>query len=123
MSRYKRGQLFLAALSFFGLFSVSTAQVIEGDVTLSSQAEVEAFAGSFVTGNLTIQGSDIIDLTTLMTLDSVGGDLWVEDNDSLSNLNGLSNITSVGGLIIASNYSLTNLDGLSNLSSLEGVCG
>ena len=60
-----------------GLFAISNAQVIEGDVTLSTQAEVNSFAGTSIAGNIAIQGDDIIDLTPLSTLLSVGGYLYV----------------------------------------------
>ncbi|MCH8303837.1 MAG: hypothetical protein IIB94_01770 [Candidatus Marinimicrobia bacterium] len=74
-----------------------STDVIEGDVSLSTQAEVNSFAGAYITGSLTITGSDIVDLTPLSTLDSLGGDLVVTVNPALTNLNGLSNITSLGG--------------------------
>src|SRR5690606_39831565 len=45
--------------------------------------------------------------------------LYISNNSNLTNLNGLSNLTSVGGyLYIGSNSNLTNLDGLSNLTSV-----
>ena len=77
MSRSKLASIFFAALSFLGFFSVSSAQVIEGDVSLDSQAEVNLFAGNSITGILLIQGYDIVDLSPLSTLDSIGGDLSV----------------------------------------------
>ena len=58
----------------------------------------------------------------------MGGYLSIESNAALTNLDGLSNLTSVGGyLYIEYNRALTNLDGLSNLTSVGGeyihVCG
>ncbi len=111
------------------LFSVSNAQVIEGDVTLTTQAEVNSFAGTSITGNLTIQGSDIVDLTPLSTLTTVGGEMvvgvvseWEPGNAVLTNLEGLSNLTTVGGsLYVHNNDLLTDLDGLSNLTSVGGL--
>ena len=121
MSQIKLITKLFVIMMLLGLFSVSSAQVIEGDVTLSTQAEVNSFAGTSITGSLTIQGSDIIDLTPLSTLTSVGGDLYVYNNDTLTNLDGLSNFTSVGGwLSVYNNDALTNLDGLGNLTSVGG---
>src|SRR5690606_15639211 len=95
-----------------------------GDVILTSQTEIDDFATNHpncteVSGNLTIQGANITDLTPLSNLTSVGGYLYIGSNSSLTNLDGLSNLTSVGGfLYIGSNSSLNNLDGLSNLTSI-----
>ena len=116
MRKIKLLTLLFVSILFFGLFSASSAQVIEGSVYLTTQEEVNAFTGISITDSLTISGSDIVDLSALSTLTSVGGRLSVRDNDALSNLAGLSNLTSVGGdLRIYENDLLNNLDGLSNL--------
>ena len=122
MRQIKLFTLLFASILFFGLSSVSSAQVIEGDVFLITQAEVNSFAGTSITGHLgVVQGSDIVDLTPLSTLTSVGGYLSIEGNDVLTNLDGLSSLTSVGSdLIINGNNALTNLDGLSNITSVGG---
>src|SRR5690606_9775852 len=108
-----------------GPFSFTTLpQCPTGDVELYSQADVNNFATNHpncteVSGNLTIQGANITDLTPLSNLTSVGGYLYIGSNSNLNNLDGLSNLTSVGGfLYIGSNSSLTDLDGLSNLTSV-----
>src|SRR5690606_11901415 len=65
--------------------------------------------------------SNLTNLDGLSNLTSVGGYLDIYSNSNLTNLDGLSNLTSVGGyLYISSNSSLTNLDGLSNLTSVGG---
>ena len=112
----------LVTILILGLFSVSSAQVIEGDVNLLTQAEVNAFVGTSITGNLRIQGADIVDLTPLSTLVSVGEVMWIwGPNDTLSNLDGLSSLASVGSdLYVAANDVLSNLDGLTSLSSVGG---
>lgn len=93
------------------------AQVYNADLTLSSQAEVDAFNYSEVTGNLNIQGVDIINLTTLSTLNQVGGNLSISYNESLSSLMGLHNITSINEkLDILDNPRLTSLNGLDKLT-------
>src|SRR5690606_25277166 len=73
-----------------------------GSVHLTSQTEVDAFATNYpncteVSGDLTIQGANITDLTPLSNLTSVGGYLYIYNNSNLTNLDGLSNLTSVGG--------------------------
>src|SRR5690606_1932002 len=110
-----------------GPFSFTTLpQCPAGNVSLNSQAAVNNFATNYpncteVSGNLTIQGANITDLTPLSNLTSVGGYLNIGSNSSLNNLDGLSNLTSVGGhLYIYNNPNLTYLDGLSNLTSVGG---
>lgn len=51
-----------------------------------------------VTGSIYINGSDIADLGGLVNLTSVGGTLMISDNTALTNLDGLSNLTSVAWL-------------------------
>ena len=110
--------LFVITL-IIGLFSVGNAQVIEGDVTLSTQAEINSFSGTSITGNLTIYGSDIVDLTPLSTLESIDGSLWVFGNPALTNLVGLASLAAIGdGLSIEVNNALTHLDGLGNLTTV-----
>ena len=88
---------------FCGSYAECGAQVIEGDVELTTQAQVDLFVGTSITGNLAIHYdwveniNNIVDLSPLSTLTAVGGDLTIALNDSLVTLNGLGNLTSVGG--------------------------
>ncbi|MGK0391839.1 MAG: hypothetical protein ACI94Y_004606 [Maribacter sp.] len=71
------------------------------DVTLYSQADVDAFDPSttVINGFLQLNGSN--------------------SPDPITNLDNLSNLTFIsGGLNIYNNVILTNLDGLSNLTSI-----
>ena len=119
-----------------------------GDVTLISQAEIDAFSSTHsnctsISGILTIRGSDITNLDGLSGLQSVGGlevglnpiltdinglrtlntvtnSLVFTQNPQLANVNGLVNLTGVSGSIhFAGNSGLLNLDGLSNISSAD----
>jgi hypothetical protein len=100
--------------------------IYNGDLTLSSQAEVDAFYFTEITGNLTIGGdynisSDITNLTQLSSLISVGGNLDIFKNDFLTNLGGLENLTYLGGFFSSMNmFALKNVDGLRNLTSING---
>ena len=61
----------------------------------------------------------LTNLNGLANLTSVGGYLEINNNAFLANLNGLANLTSMGGFLsIRDNASLTNLDGLANLTSV-----
>ena len=88
-------------------------------VTLNTQVEVNSFTGTSITNNLCIDGNNIVDLSPLSTITSVGGDLYIYNNDALTSLAGLDNITSVGGgLYIYNNNVLTSLAGLENITSV-----
>lgn len=115
---------FLYALLLF--FSTNIfAQCIE-DITLHTQAEVDAFVSDYgcdvIEGNLTIGvnfggGNDINNLEPLISITSIEGDLTISYNEDLINLNGLQNLTSIGGsLLIYHNFNLTDLGGLENLT-------
>ena len=96
-------------------------KVCDGDVTLTTQEEVNAFNCSEVTGNLTIRGADITNLTPLASLTKVGGYINISGNANLSSLVGLENLTSVAGeLYIDNNSRLSSLTGLENLNSVGG---
>jgi len=104
-----------------GIFSVCSAQVIEGDIGLTTQAEVNSFSGTSITGDLFISGVDIVDLATLSTLTSIGGNLNIYSNTELTNLNGLNNLDSVGSdLNLDMNSILTNIEGLHSITFIGG---
>lgn len=110
---------------FSELSAVCNAGCPTGDVTLSSQAEVDAFAVDYPTctlipGSLTISGDDITDLTALSAITSVNGDLNIYYNQSLTSLNGLGAITVVHGtLSVYQNSALTDFDALSALTKID----
>jgi len=95
------------------------AQIYSGSIRLESQADVNAFNYTEVTGNLTVQGSYITDLRPIAKLTKVGGVFHIANNSNLTNLVGLENLTSVGGdLYIRNNRNLNSLAGLQNLTSV-----
>jgi hypothetical protein len=101
------------------------------DITLASQAEVDAFPGrgcSTVIGNFTINGADITYLDSLSTLTSVDGRVLITGNTALTSLHGLENLTSVGvwsvsteSLIISDNPVLAGLEGLGAITEIPGT--
>src|SRR5688572_1030213 len=103
--------------------------IFEGDVTLTTQAEVDAFQYTEVTGVLTISGNDITDLSSLIYLTNVGK-LVVRGNALLTHVAGLAVLREVGSasssafdaaIDISDNPALTNLDGLSGLTRVNGA--
>ena len=99
------------------------AQVCQGNVELRTQAQVNAFACTEVTRNLTIGPStDIVDLGGLAELTTVGKTLWILANSALANVDGLAALTTIGGALwIGENAALTNVDGLSGVTTIGGV--
>jgi hypothetical protein len=94
-----------------------------GDLTLSTQAEVDAFPAthscSEIIGTLTISGSDITNLDSLYLLARVGK-LAILSNANLSNIDGLSGLTYAGGVPGGDPFSVT-ISGNTVLSSLHGL--
>ncbi|HKK10235.1 MAG TPA: hypothetical protein VJ939_05330, partial [Bacteroidales bacterium] len=95
------------------------AQVYEGDVELKTQAAVDTFNYTSVTGNMRIIGSpDITSLDALSGLTSIGGNLQVLC--SVSNFNGLDNLVSIGGYLDISFMGVTDMTGLGSLETIGG---
>ena len=97
-------------------------KTFQGDYTITNEDDLNKLINySVITGNLKIEKTSLTNLDGLSNLTSVGGDLYIGYNAALPNLAGLSNITSVGGgLNICFNTVLTNLAGLSNITSVGG---
>lgn len=130
---------FYLKLSLFTLVFVQSiigiAQTYVGDVTLNTQAEVDAFGANGyteVTGELFIGvlgdiinldsiSSDIVDLSSLNTLTTVGGQMSIYNNQNLTTLTGLENLTTLqSGLHINLNFGLTSISALSNITTVNG---
>jgi hypothetical protein len=121
--------LFATCLSLFPLLSASLfSQCPPGGVfTLSSQAEIDAFAQNYpdcidFEGALVIQESTPGDITNLNGLGNlvIVNDLLIFTNDSLRDLSGLFLLLVRQGLVIQNNRSLENLTGLDSLRTVVG---
>jgi hypothetical protein len=97
------------------------AQVYNGNLTLSTQAQVDAFAWTEIKGNLTIRGANITNIDSLNSLTFVEKYLSIYDNPSLTNIDGLGNLNWVFSLGIWDNDALTNIDGLAGLTSVPEI--
>ncbi|QHI38483.1 hypothetical protein IMCC3317_38760 [Kordia antarctica] len=147
---------YITIIFSFIMFVVQAQPCSTTNITLNSQAEVDSFiinnAGTCTTSSftLTVTGSDVVDISGLSFITSVGRSLVIE-NTGLTTLDGLQNITAIGNptlsysltinnnpnlvslqalsgltsltesLIITNNASLPNLLGLEGLASLEGT--
>ena len=103
-----------------------------GDITVTTQAEVNALHATLsgktiIAGNLTIgytSGSsrgNITNLTPLSNIIHITGDLRIQQNGQLVNLNGLNNLQSIGKNFRVYNSKLTDLGDFSSLQSIGGI--
>jgi hypothetical protein len=103
------------------IFDITKINIHSGNITLSSQAEVDRFATQYVGGDLTISGQDIVDLSALYMLTSVKGSLIIKDNPRLVNITGLNSVLEVGFVSIAKNPQLISIDALHALCKCGGM--
>jgi hypothetical protein len=109
------------------LSQVSSAQSCIPDyIDFYSQSQVDSFQINYpgctaIEGDVYISGDDISNLNGLSVLTSIGGHLRIESTSSLITLYGLNNLSSIGeGLSIEENETLLNLVGLNGLISVGG---
>ncbi len=105
---------------------VSSGETFTGNVTLASQADVDAWQACYskIDGNLTISGYNISNLGPLINIEEVTGSVSIFYNGTpLTSLDGLDNLATVGGsLSIFYNFSLSDCCALYNLIN-GGVTG
>ena len=102
------------------LFFKANTQVYTGDLMLNTQAQVDGFNFTSVTGSLRVLSTNISNLNGLSELTTVGEDFYIAGT-SVVNVDALSNLASVGDLFtINNNRFLTNVDGLYNLADVGG---
>ena len=114
----------LSLLSICLMLGLLPAQTYYGSLYLSTQAQVDAFSYTTITGNLTISGSDITQLDGLASLHTLGGNLDIRFNSQLTNVDGLAGLTLIPGrLWIRGNPALANLNGLGNVVLIGDFLG
>jgi len=95
-------------------------------ITFSTQEQIDNFQINHpncteIEGDVEIDGIDITNLNGLSVLTSIGGELLIHTDYALTSLFGLENLASIGGeLEIVDNIALTSLSGLENLTSIGG---
>ncbi|RSC95741.1 hypothetical protein [Tenacibaculum singaporense] len=100
----------------------------EGNVELKSQEDIDNFTSkgyNIINGNLIINGeaSNITTLFSFTDLNQINGDLFVV-NTTLENLNGLENTTLASPdarLVIINNDELTNIEAVPNVTSVSSL--
>lgn len=95
------------------------------NVYLYSQTDVDNYPFNYgcseITGTLYITGATVTNLDALSQITSVGGDLYLTSLPALTDVDGLNNLTSIGGQFqwsYGSDGSFTNL--LNNVTSIGG---
>ena len=98
------------------------AQTHVGNLTLTTQAQVNAFNYTEVTGDLEITGADISDLSPLSGVTTIGGWLNIWQNPLLQTIDAFNSLTSVGAtILIDSNGAMTSFTGFSALQTVGNV--
>ena len=111
-----RKRFVFAVMIFVLLFSRLNAQVYNGDLNLTTQAQVDAFNYTSVTGRVILFGTSIHNLNGLSELQSIGDQLEISST-GITNIDALSNLNSVNSLLIRGNSLLTDLNGFSDLTT------
>ncbi len=92
------------------------------DIVLSSQEDVNNWIGcTELNASLRIQGDDVTDLSPLSTLKKITGSLIIRNSNSLISLNGLNNLSMANALIIDDNENISDLTALSQLTTLGSL--
>jgi hypothetical protein len=116
--------LLFAALVFLFSSLPAEAQVLNGNITLNTQADVDAFDYTEVKGIIFVNSLFTGSITNLNGLSELTkcNSLLIATNPNLTSIIGLANLQTVGeNLVFSRNNKLTNLDGLSSLTSVGGV--
>ncbi|MEP0263744.1 hypothetical protein [Dokdonia sp.] len=125
---------YIAILAFVCTYSCATddliqepiANIFNGDAELVTQQAVEDFgamAYTEITGNLILSTQfenpdPISSLSSLSTIEIVGGDLNIHNLYDITSLDGLQSLTSVtGALSLIGNSNITSLDAFSDINS------
>jgi len=101
--------------------------IFRGDVTLSTQSELESFMESdyhTIDGDVTISDDPnlegITDMAKLLSLTTITGVLKIDNMLNLLDLSGLDNISSLGGITISNNWGILDVNGLLNVTTCNG---
>ena len=120
-------RLLLSILQLFLVLVATSQSCLHNGITFSTQAAIDNFQANYpgcteIEGTVYINGTDITNLNGLSVLTSIGGNLTIgslnntNQNPNLTNLTGLNNLASVG----VSLYINNNM-ALGDLTGLEGL--
>ncbi len=128
----KHLSILFAFLLFFAKAGYAQPCLPDG-ITFTTQGQIDSFSINYpgcteIGGDVVISNYPSSNLITnldgLSNITSLGGNLTISNNYKLTNLDGLTNLTSVvGDLFVTSIDALTNINGLANLASIGGRLG
>ena len=122
-------KIFLLLIGLYFPFAGSSQSCLPLGITFSTQAQIDSFQINYpnctqITGTVNIIGSTISNLNGLNVITSIGGALWIDNNNALTSFIGLNALTSIGNSIyILNNPALTSLTGINSLSFIWGTLG
>ncbi len=130
-ARNSEGIAYGNQLEFTTLPTEEEQRIFEGDVSLFTQQDVNDFGEmgyTEITGRLFCGGnfSDLSRIGSLGPLSSIRkvGELWINANQDLRDLDGLENLLEVDGVArLSENVRLEDISALSNLSRITGWLG
>jgi len=101
----------------------STAKgVIDGSVIIDEDnpQDIAMLEGVVeVTGSIRLSGLDVADLNFMACVQTVGGDVTIFDNDSLTNIDGLWSLESIGtDFVFSQNDAIVDFNGVPNVVQL-----
>ena len=96
------------------------------NLTFNNQQQIDDFITNYpnctnVIYDVHIGSNSMIDISSLSQITSIGGNLDISYDHTLTDLTGLENLSTIGGdLVIDNNYDLIDFTGLDNLSYIGG---
>ncbi len=112
----------LTSVGGLRIFDNNNLTSLENLINITTvEGNLEIGGRFYYNNNGYIAGNDsLINLQGLENLTSLGGSLHIGDNDALTSLQALENITSIGGgLYIDNNIVLSNLEGLNQITTSD----
>jgi len=120
------GNLTISAPNATYLNSLSSLTTVNGNLMIANGTNLTNLDGlsnlTTVTGNLVIGATNISDLNPLTSLTTING-LVLNANNSLTDIQALSNVSGslTGNIEIMNNQNLTNLNGLQNITQAASL--
>lgn len=102
---------------------ISNAQPCPDNITFTSQAQIDSFPLLYptctsISGNVTIQGANIVNLNALAQITAIGGSFQILNNPALTGLSGMAGLSNVSSIFIQNNPSLTSVTAFNSLSTI-----
>ena len=121
-------KFYFLILVFLAINSAIAQGCLPQGITFTTQEQIDNFQTDYpgcteIGGDVQVKNEDdnITNLNGLSVLTSIGGFLNIELNNELTSLTGLDNVDSIGGFLwIDNNIALTGLTGLDNVTSIGG---